>query len=159
MELPTVCYFSPRPWVKWHTFILLMNLVFFLLLSLASIVQFWTFASSYFFWFPNLFRHTAGLLGQVISSLQGLYLHRTTQHRNTSTNIHALSGIRTRDPVYERSRPTSQTSLPLDRQWTSIIFTNKGYGTCNFIMINNILGTEELNRKQSNVTIKVAPSY
>jgi hypothetical protein len=67
------------------------------------------------FWFPNLFRHMVGLLGRVISSSQGLYLHRTTQHRKTWTNIHALSGIRTRDPVYERSIPASQTARPLDR--------------------------------------------
>jgi hypothetical protein len=46
------------------------------------------------FWFPNLFRHMVGLLGRVISSSQGLYLHRTTQHRKTRTNIHTLSGIR-----------------------------------------------------------------
>jgi hypothetical protein len=53
--------------------------------------------------------HSVGFLGRVISSSQGLYLHRTTQHRKTRTNIHALSGIRTRDPVYGRSRPTLQT--------------------------------------------------
>jgi hypothetical protein len=34
----------------------------------------------------------------VISLSQGLYLHRTTQHRKTLTNIHALSGIQTHDP-------------------------------------------------------------
>jgi hypothetical protein len=39
-----------------------------------------------------------GLLGRVINPSQGLYLHRTTQHRKTRTNIHALSGIRTHDP-------------------------------------------------------------
>jgi hypothetical protein len=39
-----------------------------------------------------------GLLGRVISPLQGLYLHRITQHRKTRTNIHDLSGIRTHDP-------------------------------------------------------------
>jgi hypothetical protein len=39
-----------------------------------------------------------GLLRRVISPSQGLYLHRTTQHRKTRTNIHALSGIRTHDP-------------------------------------------------------------
>jgi hypothetical protein len=38
------------------------------------------------------------LLGRVISPSEGLYLHRTTQHRKTRTNIHALSGIRTHDP-------------------------------------------------------------
>jgi hypothetical protein len=34
----------------------------------------------------------------------------------------------------------------------NFFFTNTYYSTCNFIMINNILGTDELNRKQSNVT-------
>jgi hypothetical protein len=48
--------------------------------------------------FLELFRHMVGLLGRVISLSQGLYLHRTTQHGKTRTNIHALSGIRTHDP-------------------------------------------------------------
>jgi hypothetical protein len=48
--------------------------------------------------FLELFRHMVGLLGRVISPSQGLYLHRTTQHRKTRTNIHALSGIRTHNP-------------------------------------------------------------
>jgi hypothetical protein len=47
--------------------------------------------------FLQLFRHMVGLLGRVISPSQGLYLHRTTQHRKTRTNIHTLSGIRTHD--------------------------------------------------------------
>jgi hypothetical protein len=46
----------------------------------------------------ELFRHMVGLLWRVIRPSQGLYLHRTTQHRNTRTNIHALSWIRTHDP-------------------------------------------------------------
>jgi hypothetical protein len=45
----------------------------------------------------NLFRHLAGLLGQVISPSQGLYLHRTAQNRKMRTKIHALSGIQTHD--------------------------------------------------------------
>jgi hypothetical protein len=49
--------------------------------------------------FLELFRHTVGLLGRVISLSQGLYLHRTAQHRKTWTNIHALSGIRTQEPT------------------------------------------------------------
>jgi hypothetical protein len=48
--------------------------------------------------FLELFRHMVGLLGRVISPSQGLYLHRTTQHRKTRTNIHAESEIRTHDP-------------------------------------------------------------
>jgi hypothetical protein len=60
-------------------------------------------------------RQTVGLLGRVISSSQGLCLHRTTQHRQMRTNIYALNGIRTRDPVYQRSRSAPQTARPLDR--------------------------------------------
>jgi hypothetical protein len=67
------------------------------------------------FWFPNLFQHMVGLLGRVISLSQGLYLHRTTQHRKTRTNIYALSGIQTHSPVYKQSRPAPQTARPLDR--------------------------------------------
>jgi hypothetical protein len=48
--------------------------------------------------FLELFRHMVWLLGRVISPSQGLYLHRTTQHRKTRTDIHALSRIRTHDP-------------------------------------------------------------
>jgi hypothetical protein len=48
--------------------------------------------------FLELFRHLVWLLRRVISPSQGLYLHRTTQHRKMRTNIHALSGIRTHDP-------------------------------------------------------------
>jgi hypothetical protein len=47
--------------------------------------------------FLKLFRYFVGLIGQGISPSQGLYLHRTTQHRKTRTDIHALSGIRTHD--------------------------------------------------------------
>jgi hypothetical protein len=46
----------------------------------------------------NLFRYLVKLLGQGISPSQGLYPHKTTQHRKTRTNIHALSEIRTHDP-------------------------------------------------------------
>jgi hypothetical protein len=100
----------------------------------------------------------------VISLSQGLYLHRTTQHRKmavfcvvapcslvattqktaifvltamstsnptqhrkTRTNIHALNGIRTLDPVYERSRPAPQTALPLDRHTNSLLYNNINY--------------------------------
>jgi hypothetical protein len=46
----------------------------------------------------NLFGHLVGLLGRGMSPTQGLYVHRTTQHRKTRTHIHAPSGIRNRDP-------------------------------------------------------------
>jgi hypothetical protein len=45
----------------------------------------------------NLFGHSVGLLEWGISPTQGLYLHRTTQHRKTRTHIHVPSGIRTCD--------------------------------------------------------------
>jgi hypothetical protein len=44
-----------------------------------------------------------GLLGRVISLSQGLYLHRTTQHRKTRDK-HALSGIRTHDPSIQTAK-------------------------------------------------------
>jgi hypothetical protein len=40
------------------------------------------------------------------------------------TNMYALTGTRTRDPVYERSRPTSQTAQPLDRLCCLLTFLN-----------------------------------
>jgi hypothetical protein len=55
------------------------------------------------------------LLGRVISPSQGLYLHRTTLHRKTKTNIHALSGIRTHDPS---NQPTKTQAS--DRTVTAI---------------------------------------
>jgi hypothetical protein len=48
--------------------------------------------------FRNRFRQLVGPLGRGVGTSQGLYLHRTAQHRNTRTDIHALSGIRTHDP-------------------------------------------------------------
>jgi hypothetical protein len=43
----------------------------------------------------NLFGQLVGLLGRGISPTQGLYLHRTTQHRKKRTHIHDPSRIRT----------------------------------------------------------------
>jgi hypothetical protein len=72
--------------------------------------------------FLELFRRMVGLLGRVISPSQGLYLHRTTQHRKTRTNIQALSGIRTQIPETNRPRPTPQTAQPVHCT-SDIIFT------------------------------------
>jgi hypothetical protein len=41
---------------------------------------------------------------------QGLYLHRTAQHKKTRINIHALSGIRTHHPSI---RPVKTLALDL----------------------------------------------
>jgi hypothetical protein len=55
--------------------------------------------------FLELFRHMVGLLGRVISPSQGLYLHRTTQHRKT----------RDKYPCLERdSNPRSQQPIGQD---------------------------------------------
>jgi hypothetical protein len=50
------------------------------------------------FQFLGSIRHLVGLLRRGISPAQGLYLHRTTQHRKTQTNIHAPIRIQTCDP-------------------------------------------------------------
>jgi hypothetical protein len=71
--------------------------------------------------FLDLFRHMVGLLGRVISPSQGLYLHRTTQHRKTRTNIHVLSGIRTHDTsnqpakTHASDRTATVTGRPIVR--------------------------------------------
>jgi hypothetical protein len=59
--------------------------------------------------FRNFFIHSVGLLGRVISSSQGRYLH-TGQHKqriNAHTNIHALSGIRIQDPSFRAGKDRS----------------------------------------------------
>jgi hypothetical protein len=55
------------------------------------------------------FTQTVGLLGRVISSSQGRYLHRGQhKHRiNSHTDIHALSGIRTQAPSVWASEDSS----------------------------------------------------
>jgi hypothetical protein len=69
-----------------------------LLLFSGSTVLIRTRASSHVR-FLELFRHMVGLLGRVISPSQGLFLHRTTQHRKT----------RDKHPCLERdSNPRSQ---------------------------------------------------
>jgi hypothetical protein len=80
-----------------HTpFVCVCVCVYFFFLWLYS--HLWTLAASHIGGFLNYFRHVVGLLERVISPSQGLYLHRTTQHRKMQTNIHALSRIRTHDP-------------------------------------------------------------
>jgi hypothetical protein len=49
--------------------------------------------------------HTVGPFGRGLGPSQGLYLHRRTQYTKTKSNIHAVIGAWTRDPVDERSRP------------------------------------------------------
>jgi hypothetical protein len=46
---------------------------------------------------------------------KGLYLHRTTQHRNTKTDIHASNGIRSHYPSNQAAK-----TYALDREATGI---------------------------------------
>jgi hypothetical protein len=77
--------------------------------------------------FLELFRHMVELLGRVISPSQGLNLHRTTQHRKTRTNIHALRGIQTHDPsnqpakTHASDRTATVTTLPLNKNFNNIL--------------------------------------
>jgi hypothetical protein len=54
--------------------------------------------------FLNYIRHMVGLLGRVINPSQGLYLHRTTQHRKTRDK-HSRLG---RDSNPRSQQPTGQ---------------------------------------------------
>jgi hypothetical protein len=57
--------------------------------------------------FCNLFTQSVELLGRMFSPSQGRYLH-TRQHKHRinvhTSDIHALSGIRTHDPEFERAK-------------------------------------------------------
>jgi hypothetical protein len=69
--------------------------------------------------FLDLFRHMVGLLGRVISPSRGLYLHRTTQHRKTRTNIHVLSEIRIHDPSNQPAKTHDSDARPL---WLALCY-------------------------------------
>jgi hypothetical protein len=75
------------------TFHFIKSLCFFFLIFLMLFS-----GVGFFFLLMDPFRHLVGVLGRGISPAQGLYLHRTTQHRETQTHIHAPSRIRTCDP-------------------------------------------------------------
>jgi hypothetical protein len=60
-------------------------------------------------------RHKIGLRGRAISSSQGLYLHTTTQHKDTREKHPCHKQDSNRDPVYKRSRFVPQTPRPLDQ--------------------------------------------
>jgi hypothetical protein len=77
----------------------------------------------------------AGLLGRVISPSQGLYLHRTTQHRKTRTNIHALSGIRNHDPNNQPAKTHAS-----DR--TATVTGIKFFTTCINNQLQVVMNTE-----------------
>jgi hypothetical protein len=64
------------------------------------------------------FRNLIKTLGRIpldewSARRRGLYLHRKTQHINTRTNIHALSGIRTYDLSVQAIKPQTARRLGL----------------------------------------------
>jgi hypothetical protein len=116
------------------TGILLLYLEYFLIKILClpvSYLSLWlyspwrTLAASHMR-FIELFRQMVGLPGRVISPSQGLYLHRTTQHRKTRTDIHVLSGIRTHDPS---NQPTKTHASDRTATVTGILSKNKDFFT------------------------------
>jgi hypothetical protein len=80
----------------WYPYTLFTSRVFLFRLFSFSLCLFQ--ASDFFFFTYGSFRHLVELLGRGSVQRQGLYLHRTTQHRETQTHIHALSTIRTCNP-------------------------------------------------------------
>jgi hypothetical protein len=70
--------------------------------------------------FLELFRHMVGLLGRVISPSQGLYLHRTTQHKDADKHpcLERDSNPRSQQPTGQdpRLRPHGHC----DRQYVHI---------------------------------------
>jgi hypothetical protein len=61
-----------------------------------------------------VFRHMVGLLGRVITSSQGFYLHRTTQHRKTQKKTSmSWAGFEPTTAATNRPTPTPQTARPL----------------------------------------------
>jgi hypothetical protein len=66
-------------------------------------------------------------LGEWSTRRKGLYLHRTKQHKNTRTNIHALSGIRTHDlsaqkmKAYASDRAATGTSYKMTYDVSTVL--------------------------------------
>jgi hypothetical protein len=71
---------------------ILSVLAFFL--SFFMVLFYLEVSRGFYLW---IYRQLVGFLGWVIGPTQGLYLHRTTQHRETQTHTHAPSRIRTCD--------------------------------------------------------------
>jgi len=64
----------------------------------------------------NPIRHLSSFFGRGISSLEGLYVHRTAKQGKTRVHIHYSSGIRTHDPsVRVDHRTATGTGFVLQR--------------------------------------------
>jgi hypothetical protein len=73
-------------------------------LSFLSVLFYLAVSRGFYLW---MYRQLVGHLGRVISPTQGLYLHRTTQHRETQTHIHAPSRIRTWDLIIRETEDST----------------------------------------------------
>jgi hypothetical protein len=92
-----------RPWDQIFTGVPVTHLIFFIISGSTVLVR--TLAASH-----QRFRNLIKTFGKTpldewSARRKGLYLHRTTQHRNTKTNIHASSGIRTHGPSNQAAKP------------------------------------------------------
>jgi hypothetical protein len=58
---------------------------------------------------------------------KGLYLHTTTQHRNTKTNIHASSGIRPHDPSFQAAKTYALDGAATGTGWTTTVVLSYFY--------------------------------
>jgi hypothetical protein len=118
----------PGPWMSWKSHwkketyginsynVLLTYLQWVISFFFALQAQFgpWPTSMKFFILLAFLYlRQLVGLLGRVISLLQGLYLYTNTEkraraHTHTQTlHIHALSGIRTHDPGFRASEDSA----------------------------------------------------
>jgi hypothetical protein len=89
--------------------------------------------------FHNLSKtHGRTPLDEWSARCKGLYLHRTTQYRNTKTNIHASSGIRTYDPGKQAAktnaldRAATGTGPQTVNSWNNTHFLLIGPAYCNW---------------------------
>jgi hypothetical protein len=84
--------------------------------------------------FLELFRHMVGLLGRVISPSQGLYLHKTTQHKKTRGK-HPWAGFEPTILPTNLPRPTPETARPL---WPAISILSPTIISPSLLMLNNL---------------------
>jgi hypothetical protein len=89
--------------------LLLLNFFFFA----GNFLYFRVFLNLVVFW--SVSQYGVGLLELLVSPPQSLSLPYTGQHNKETpkTNIHTLSGTRTRDPVYESSKARASDSSSL----------------------------------------------
>jgi hypothetical protein len=87
--------------------------------------------------FPKPYLSTFGRTPWTgVSPSQGLCLHRTTQHRKTRANLHALSGIQTHDPSIQAAKTHTLDHLATNQLEYVLVEIMLRNGSLNFIFIN-----------------------